>query len=323
VQPAAPVVPAAEEPPPDEGSLEDDVPLDLPPRRNPPRRWTAPPPWADERHDLPVEPEAPPAGFEPGRSLPGQGLAGSAADRMAGGAADAGRSRGDAWGWGEQPDPGVGPWDRPRPAGGERDASGQDEVGDDLEARPRPRVARSSGIGLPIGDRRPRVGQARPRRPSADDGAPSWERPRRYEAYPALRTRVGLPSISMPPLALAAVAILVAALALFFLPALLGVGSPPNPAGGPTPSVGTSASPSGAISPTPEPSPTARVYVVAAGDTLSQIARRFDLSVDQLLAANPQITNPNRIAVGDEILIPEPQGAAPSVIEGESPSPSG
>jgi LysM repeat protein len=70
------------------------------------------------------------------------------------------------------------------------------------------------------------------------------------------------------------------------------------------------------------PSPTPRVYVVAPGDTLSQIARRFDLSVDQVLAANPQITNPNRIAVGDEIIIPDAQGAAPSVIEGESPSPS-
>ncbi|HEY7736881.1 MAG TPA: LysM domain-containing protein [Candidatus Limnocylindrales bacterium] len=329
--PVGPAVEPTEDEPaviaPEEEPDEVAQPPDLPPRRNPPRRWTAPPPWAaDERHDQPVDPdlEPSPVGFEPGRTRPEQGLVGSPADRMAGGSRGDERSRGDAWGWGEQTDPSAGPWNRPEP-GARRDDAELDQDDDDREPeeRPRPRVARSAGIGLPLGDRRPRVGQARPRRPVSDDGGPSWERPRRYEAYPALRTRVGLPSVSVPPLGLAAVAILVAALALFFLPALLGIGSPPGGSGGsPSATVGSSASPSGPVSPTPVPSPTPRVYVVAPGDTLSQIARRFDLSVDQVLAANPQITNPNRIAVGDEIIIPDAQGAAPSVIEGESPSPS-
>lgn len=47
-----------------------------------------------------------------------------------------------------------------------------------------------------------------------------------------------------------------------------------------------------------------RVYVVASGDTLSRIASEHSLTVDQLLAANPQVTDPDRFAIGDEIVIP-------------------
>jgi len=190
------------------------------------------------------------------------------------------------------------------------------------DVRRPPRVERSSGLGLPIGDRRPRVGQARPRRAPNDPSGPSWERPRRYEAYPTLKTRVGLPSVSLPPLALATVALVIAALALFFLPALLGIGSPGGDTGA-GPSASRSANPSGSTStsPSPSPGPTQHIYVVAAGDTLSRIASRFGVSVEQILAANPQIKNPNRIAVGDEIVIPDTQ-PAPSVIEDASPSPA-
>lgn len=44
-------------------------------------------------------------------------------------------------------------------------------------------------------------------------------------------------------------------------------------------------------------------YTVVAGDTLSKIARRFNTSVAELLALNPQITNPNSISVGQVINI--------------------
>ena len=54
------------------------------------------------------------------------------------------------------------------------------------------------------------------------------------------------------------------------------------------------------------------VYVVASGDTLAQIARVHGLTVDELLAANPKITDPNRIAVGDEIRIPAIGGTSRS-----------
>jgi LysM repeat protein len=46
------------------------------------------------------------------------------------------------------------------------------------------------------------------------------------------------------------------------------------------------------------------VYKVAPGDTLSGIATKFGVTVAALLAANPQIKDPNQIAVGDEITIP-------------------
>ncbi|AZR73645.1 hypothetical protein BBF96_09755 [Anoxybacter fermentans] len=45
-------------------------------------------------------------------------------------------------------------------------------------------------------------------------------------------------------------------------------------------------------------------YIVRPGDTLYLIARRFGLTLNQLLGANPQITNPNIIFVGQRINIP-------------------
>jgi LysM repeat protein len=64
-------------------------------------------------------------------------------------------------------------------------------------------------------------------------------------------------------------------------------------------------------------------YVVKAGDTASAIAAQFGLTLDQLVAANPEIlANPDAIQIGDELVIPTAQ---PSVIPGQpsaSPSPS-
>jgi murein DD-endopeptidase MepM/ murein hydrolase activator NlpD len=45
-------------------------------------------------------------------------------------------------------------------------------------------------------------------------------------------------------------------------------------------------------------------YTVQAGDTLSKIAARNGLTLAQLLQANPQISNPDRINVGDSINLP-------------------
>ena len=46
------------------------------------------------------------------------------------------------------------------------------------------------------------------------------------------------------------------------------------------------------------------VYIVVSGDTLSGIAARSGVSLSALLAANPQIKNPNVIYPGDRITIP-------------------
>jgi len=49
----------------------------------------------------------------------------------------------------------------------------------------------------------------------------------------------------------------------------------------------------------PEPA----YYTVVSGDCLWNIAKRFGMTLDQLLALNPQIKNPNLIYPGDQIRI--------------------
>jgi murein DD-endopeptidase MepM/ murein hydrolase activator NlpD len=49
------------------------------------------------------------------------------------------------------------------------------------------------------------------------------------------------------------------------------------------------------------------VYIVQSGDTLSYIASRFNVSLDDLEAANPAI-NPNALAEGQQIVIPGLEG---------------
>lgn len=55
--------------------------------------------------------------------------------------------------------------------------------------------------------------------------------------------------------------------------------------------------------PGPTPDPTPSVYVVQAGDTLSEIAERFGITVRALVRAN-QLENPDRIHPGQELVIP-------------------
>jgi hypothetical protein len=132
---------------------------------------------------------------------------------------------------------------------------------------------------------------------------------RRYEAYPTIRSRAGLPSL--PRVAVLAGALGIAALALFMLPALLGIGGGGGPAGSPSAS---RPAPTASAEITPQPAPTAQVYVIKEKDTLSKVAKRFGITLDELLAANPEIKNPDKISIGQQIIIPLPaeDGAAPS-----------
>ena len=57
------------------------------------------------------------------------------------------------------------------------------------------------------------------------------------------------------------------------------------------------------IAETPLPSPAPTTYTVQSGDTLSQIAERFHISLDDLQAANPDIS-PSSLSVGTVLLIP-------------------
>jgi hypothetical protein len=155
---------------------------------------------------------------------------------------------------------------------------------------------------------------------------PAWERPHRYEAYPSLRTRMGLPRLSgVPKAALWALVLLLAALLLFlFGPSLLGLTGGGDDAATPTPTATVEVTPS--AEPTEPPAPTPQVYRVKEGDKLSKIAERFGVTVEDILLANPQIKNPDRIKIGDRITIPPPadeNGFAPSdgTVAGESAVP--
>ena len=56
--------------------------------------------------------------------------------------------------------------------------------------------------------------------------------------------------------------------------------------------------------PAPEPKPEPKTYKVKKGDTLSKIAKANKVTLKKLIAANPQIKNPDLIHPGDIINIP-------------------
>lgn len=53
------------------------------------------------------------------------------------------------------------------------------------------------------------------------------------------------------------------------------------------------------------PRSTSNTYRVKSGDTMYKIAMRYSIPLQSLIQANPQITNPNQINVGDIISIPD------------------
>ena len=79
-----------------------------------------------------------------------------------------------------------------------------------------------------------------------------------------------------------------------------------------SPTISTTAT---AIHPTPELIVT---HTVQVGDTLSLIAEYYEVSVEEILALNEPIKDPNLIQVGDKILIP---GASTEMILGLSATP--
>lgn len=49
-----------------------------------------------------------------------------------------------------------------------------------------------------------------------------------------------------------------------------------------------------------------RLHVVANGETLLSIARQYDVTVNEIITENPDLSDPNRISLGQELLIPPP-----------------
>ena len=281
-------------------------PDDLPVQRNPPRDWAAPPPWAHGRRRAAgtVPPRrrastgapAPPDAAAPGsrRSI----------ERGPGARRQRGRSAG------RRPGPAVGP---PRSPPGRRPPPGRsrrmpDEDLAGLVSRPTSEAA-SSGRGAAATRRRrgPDAGQrsAPPARPGTRSrarhgrgcaGTRPIRRSRRGPGCPACRaTDRGASPVrsgsrrsrcSCCPRCSGSVAVTRRPVA------------EPQPArrdrdGAP---------------PTPVPEPSAQIYVIKTGDTLSKVAKSFGVTLEELLAANPDIKNPNVIALGQQIVIPSPAG---------------
>lgn len=320
----------------------DEIPIESQPRRNPPRDWAAPPPWASGSGGSRGStggsgmagasgaatgdtPSAAP-GFLAPRPTEGQGLAGSAADRLASGESIADQPPLPAAAPNRSIDvPSSGPDAELAGLVGGATLRGSSSGGSGRSGVPMTDEERvSAGYPPPTrGGRRPAVSSTRadrqrdreraPQREHVQSSGPSWERAKRYEAYPTIKTRAGLGGLPpLPRVAVLAAALGVAALALFFLPALLGMGGGESGAS-PTPSA-TQPAVTPLPSPTPEPDPTPQVYVIKTGDTLSAIAMEFGITLDQLLEANKDtIDDPNKISVGDEIIIPVPP---PDEVEG-------
>jgi LysM repeat protein len=152
------------------------------------------------------------------------------------------------------------------------------------------------------------------RRERVQGNAPSWEKARRSESFPMLKGRGDLPGLpGLPRVWVLFGALVIAAVALFFLPQLLDVGGQGGEDPTPTPAT-SSAAATPTPEPTPEPEPTPQLYVIKQGDTLSKVAAEFGVTLEELLAANvDRIEDPDRISIGDEIIIPtEP----PEEVEG-------
>ncbi len=69
----------------------------------------------------------------------------------------------------------------------------------------------------------------------------------------------------------------------------------------PTPTV----TPTPTTTPRPPPPPTPTTYTVQPGDTLSAIATRYNVTVDDLVRKN-RLVNPDALQVGQDLTIPTP-----------------
>jgi LysM repeat protein len=71
---------------------------------------------------------------------------------------------------------------------------------------------------------------------------------------------------------------------------------------------------------TPIPTSTPFVYIIKSGDTFSQLAERFKISQDDLIAANPDVS-PNSMSVGKTLLIPDTSHIAAASTPTPAPAP--
>ena len=306
------------EPPSDEDGELAPLVTDRPARRGS-GIWNAPPPW------LRGSDAASPSGPEPGSGAPAatggpEGPEGGAAESDEGGDAVAagavalggGGAAAGAFGGGLS-----GSFADRLLSGAEPAASG----GADAHPAPRQDLDRQSAeppVGPPRRRDRERLDTGRDDDGSQRSGwAPPWERPRRVEAYPTVRSR-GLPGGGLSSLLVAVVAVVLAAILLFFLPSFLGVGGP-SATGSPAASASASVQPSESFAASGAPGATPQTYTVKKGDTMSKIATKYGVPLQALIDANKtNIPNPDVLKIGDVVIIP---ATTPTSLPGASASP--
>ena len=110
--------------------------------------------------------------------------------------------------------------------------------------------------------------------------------------------------------------ILLLGVTLFAAPSILkGIGALVSGLGSePTPVASATATPE--ASPTPEPTPEQVVYTIKSGDTLTEISQKFQVSIDVIIGANPEVTDPNNLRIGQRLIIPS---VIPDVVVSPSP----
>jgi LysM repeat protein len=138
---------------------------------------------------------------------------------------------------------------------------------------------------------------------------PGWENPPRLESFPRLRSRDD--RRANQPLFIAAVFIAAIMVALVIYPFVFSSnhGSTAPGSGSPAPvgsgaSQGPSASSSQGMGASASPRFSFLTYVVKSGDYLAKIAGRFNLTLYEIEAANPQISDFEHIQVGWPLNIP-------------------
>ncbi|MEO8207674.1 MAG: LysM peptidoglycan-binding domain-containing protein, partial [Chloroflexota bacterium] len=105
-------------------------------------------------------------------------------------------------------------------------------------------------------------------------------------------------------------------------PAILGIGNAPQATASPgaSPSGSAAAASAPVDEPTIAPAPSEQTYIVVAGDTMSKIANRYGVPLQVLIDANKAaIPNPDRLQVGQEVIIPV---TAPTLVPNAEPTPT-
>jgi hypothetical protein len=143
---------------------------------------------------------------------------------------------------------------------------------------------------------------------------PGWENPPRLESFPRLRSREE--HRANQPLLLAAICLAILMVALILFPIVISVNRGAAAASGASLPVSTNA--------VTTPTPTANAadatmyqYIIRSGDQMWLIADTYHITLENLLAANPQIKDAAIIQAGSVLYIP-PIGWRPSPSAGAS-----